>query len=359
MFLYLQVPIQPILPFCGRTYATTQACHAGRAQNHKLDVRCHSSQGHAVQQEGPDLSRLDSVLQQQWDHAANAHRGNIDVTPGSYKKAWWLCDQCPDGYLHSWEASIKARTLGTGCPQCCGRKVCKHNCLATKDPLVAAQWDYEANDSTPDSVVAQSNQPVGWLCDVCGHKWRVAPSRRVCKNRSGCPNCSGQRVKTKKRTTHPTFAKCQDPRGKALLGEWDHERNAPQGNQPCNTTMKSSKRIYWLCTKCPAGQQHSWSAQPSDRTKPARPGCPFCAGQAACKCNSLQALCPDVAAEWDYAKNQGQPSNYTASSHHLAWWVSPKRGTWQQTINSRTKHAQKGSTKGPAKLKRVCERHKS
>ena len=63
------------------------------------------------------------------------------------------------------------RTRGSGCPQCSGHKVCKHNSLATKAPKVAAQWDYKVNAGTPDSVTAQSNQPVGWLCEVCGEQW--------------------------------------------------------------------------------------------------------------------------------------------------------------------------------------------
>ncbi|KAL3155562.1 hypothetical protein ABBQ38_011116 [Trebouxia sp. C0009 RCD-2024] len=49
-------------------------------------------------------------------------------------------------------------------PHNSGRQVCKHNSLATKAPLVAAQWDYEANDGTPDNVVAQSNHLAHWHC---------------------------------------------------------------------------------------------------------------------------------------------------------------------------------------------------
>ena len=245
------------------------------------------------------------------------------------------------------------RTGGRGCPQCSGRKVCKHNSLATKAPLVAAQWDYEVNDGTPGSVVAQSNQPVGWLCDVCGHKWSAPPDRRVSRKKAGCPECA-HRMNGKHRIKQPSFANSQEPRGEALLAEWDHERNAPQGNFPYNTTQGSDKQIFWLCHKCPAGQQHSWATAPSNRTGRQLTGCPFCAGHSACKCNSLQALYPGIATEWDHAKNQGQPSEYTASSHHLAWWFSPKRGSWQQTINTRTKWQQ-----GPARLKRIQQRQKS
>ena len=318
-------------------------------------MRCHSSrQDKPLQQEGPDISRLDPGLQQQWDYAANAHLGAIGIKPHSNRMVWWTCDQCPDGHLHSWEATVNKRSSGRGCPQCSGRKVCKHNSLATKAPKVAAQWDYDANEGNPDSVVAHSTHPVGWLCKVCGDRWKATPNHRVGKLKTGCPQCYDN-TRGKNQIKHPTFAECQDPCGKALLTEWDHDRNAPQQNFPHNTRLRSSKQIFWLCTACPAGQEHSWSATPSNRSDKHKSGCPICAGCVACKCNSLQALYPDIAAEWDYAKNEGQPSEYTASSHHPVWWSSPQSGSWQQTINSRTKELQQG----PARLKRIQQRQKT
>ena len=298
-------------------------------------MRCSSAQGQPVQHQGPDISRLDPALQQQWDHAANAHLDSTVIKPQSSRKVWWTCGQCPDGHLHSWEAGVSSRTKGSGCPQCSGCKVCKHNSLATKAPKVAAQWDYEANNSTPDNVVAQSNTSVGWRCDVCGHPWTARIDCRVSRNKTGCPKC-GEHRRRKNQMKHPTFAECQDPHSQAVLAEWDHERNAVQENSPHNITLKSHKQIFWLCQKCPAGQEHSWSAEPYSRTSRSKPGCPFCAGRSACKCNSLPSLYPDIAAEWDYAKNSTQPSNYPASSHHEAWWFSPQRGSWQQRVDSRT-----------------------
>ena len=353
MILYLQA-------FVGQTSSCPlwrgfllqcMVCHAVRPCSQRPEVSCCSADSQPVQLDGPDISRLDVALQQQWDHAANAHLGCIVIKPHSNIKVWWMCDQCPDGHLHSWEARIDLRTRGSGCPQCIGRKVCKHNSLATKAPLAAAQWDYEANDGTPDSLMAQSNQLVGWLCDACGHKWSQTPNNRVCKHKGGCPQCARRR-RCMKHIKHPTFAECQDPRGRAVLAEWDHDRNALQGNFPQNTTLQSSKQIFWLCTKCPAGQEHSWAATPNHRMGRSKSGCPFCTGKAACKCNSLQALYPAIATSWDHAKNQGQPSDYTASSTFLAWWSSPQRGSWQQSIDSRTKQVREG----PARLIRIQQR---
>ena len=213
--------------------------------------------------------------------------------------------------------------------------MCKHNSLATKAPLVAAQWDYKANDGTPAGIVAQSSQPVGWLCQACSHRWSARPAGRV-RGKTGCPQCAKANAKGRRNIKHPTFAECKDPEVRALLVQWDHRRNAEHGHFPHNVRLQSSKQIFWLCSRCPAGQEHSWSAAPGDCMKPSRLGCPICAGHAACKCNSLDELYPDIAVEWDYAKNQGQPSDYTASSHYLAWWFSPQRGSWQQTVNSCT-----------------------
>ena len=302
--------------------------HAGRrGQCHAL---CASpDQTTKPQQEGPDISLLSPALKKQWDHAANAHLGTIVIKPHSHKQVAWRCDACPDGHPHHWTAAVQTRTEGSGCPQCSGYKVCKHNCLATVAPWAAAQWDYEANAAlgTPDTLVAHNNQRASWHCQVCGHRWTVSPDRRV-SQQSGCPKCAPRGTVT----THPTFAECQHP----LLAEWDHTRNDAFGNYPNNTKLRSSKQIFWVCSKCPAGQEHSWSATPHHRTDRRQSGCPICVGHVACRCNSLQALFPNIAAEWDYKNNKGEPSNYTARSNRLAWWYTPQSGSWQQTIHSRT-----------------------
>ena len=321
--------------------------HAGRRLQHHVPcahptgrrlqhhVPCaHPNQRQKAQQGGPDISLLSPALQRQWDHAANAHLGNIVIKPFSNRKVAWKCDACPDCHLHQWTAPISNRSNGTGCPQCNGRQVCKHNCLRTVAPWAAAQWDYEANAAlgTPDTVLSQSHQPAGWHCQVCGHRWTATPNHRV-DMQSGCPNCANRRTITR----HPTFAECQHP----LLTEWDHKRNEACGNYPHNTKLKSHKQIFWLCSKCPARQQHTWSAAPKDRTSRKQTGCPICAGHVACRCNPLEALFPGIAAEWDQGKNTGQPSDYTAGSGHIAWWCSPERNSWQHSINLRTMSAAK------------------
>ena len=113
---------------------------------------------------GPDISALNKTLQKQWDYAANLHLGNAVIAKFSSKVVWWKCTECPDGHLHQWQTRVRNRSNGTGCPQCSGRKLCKHNCLSTIAPGVAAYWDTAKNGCNAAEVVAQSNQPVHWRC---------------------------------------------------------------------------------------------------------------------------------------------------------------------------------------------------
>ena len=105
---------------------------------------------------------------------------------------------------------------------------------------------------------------------------------------------------------------------------------------PDNWRLRSQKADSLALHQTPSRQKHCWTAQPFTQTSCMKRGCPACAGQAPGRCNSLQALYPDIAAEWDHSKNNGQPSNHPASSHHLAWWSSLQHGSWQQTIDSHT-----------------------
>ena len=302
-------------------------CIAGSKSCSRRSIRCNAGILQDTQTAGPDISLLDPVLQKQWDHTANRHLGPVVIKPHSGRKVWWHCDQCPDGHLHSWAARVAQRSNGTGCPQCAGRNLCMHNSLATKSPLAAAEWHPTSNAFSPEDVIASSSKPAVWQCQSCSHVWTARIFLRVARG-TGCPICSKRRAGKR----HPTLADSNHP----LLTEWDHPRNAALDMFPDNTTPGSGKKVFWLCPNCPAGQEHSYAAPPFSRTKRRASGCPICAGQKACKCNSLHTHYPHLASEWDFAKNEGTPDDHTAHSHYMAWWTSAKRGTWQQSIDGRT-----------------------
>ena len=119
----------------------------------------------------------------QWDYEKN------DTTPDCYtinsaKKVWWKCQKG-----HSYESTIVNRTKRAGCPYCKNKKVLVgYNDLATTNPLLASEWDYDKNITlTPQEITKGSNKKVWWKC-AKGHEWEARVNDR---NRgTKCPICS-------------------------------------------------------------------------------------------------------------------------------------------------------------------------
>ncbi len=61
-----------------------------------------------------DLATTHPNVARTWHGEKNQGITPKEVTYGSSKKVWWLCEKC--GY--EWEALIYSRTKGTGCPKC-------------------------------------------------------------------------------------------------------------------------------------------------------------------------------------------------------------------------------------------------
>ena len=276
----------------------------------------------------PDISRLKPQLQQQWHPDNNALLGGVIVKPNSSRRVMWTFSNCPAGCPHVWMATVGKRTEGTKCPYCLGTKVCKHNSLATKAPAVARYWDYSRNAGTPEQTLAGSHSRVDWKCPDCMFEWQASITRRVMID-GGCPRCSRKHMKM---TKQPTFQEEQH----TLLLEWDLERNALDGIYPHTTTLRSHKLVHWVCNKCPKGRLHRYQMCAYSRTGPHAQGCPFCAGKKVCDCNSLAACSPTIAAEWDFARNDGLPADFTSGSGQAVWWENASRGSWKQRIYQRT-----------------------
>ena len=59
------------------------------------------------------LQTVNPSLAKEWHPTKNVSLTPKDVTVGSHKKAWW---QCSRG--HEWNAVVKSRSKGNGCPYC-------------------------------------------------------------------------------------------------------------------------------------------------------------------------------------------------------------------------------------------------
>ena len=122
-----------------------------------------------------------------------------------------------------------------------------------------------------------------------------------------------------------------------LQSQWDHVQNAHLGN--ILITPKNGRKVHWICSQCPDGHSHTWSATVANRANGT--GCPYCSGHAVCPHNSLARKGPHLVKEWDTARNTMSPHEYTVSSNQPAHWVCANGHKWVTEIANRT-HQQTG-----------------
>jgi len=141
-----------------------------------------------------DLASVFPLIAEEWHPTKNGGLSPDKVTPFSNRRVWWMCEKG-----HEYRAAVSHRTQErSNCPYCKGRKVLAgFNDLATKEPLIAAQWYSELNGAlTPQMVTAASHKKVWWQCSD-GHVWKATIASRTGTKKSGCPVCAGK-VKIKK-----------------------------------------------------------------------------------------------------------------------------------------------------------------
>ena len=135
-----------------------------------------------------DLQTVNPKLANEWDYKKNENLTPNDITSGSNKNVWWICEKG-----HSYSAKIKSRNKGNACPYCSGHRVLTgFNDLATTNPLLLQEWDYEKNgDLAPTDVMVKSGKKVWWICDK-GHSYSTRISHKT--DGHGCPYCANQKV---------------------------------------------------------------------------------------------------------------------------------------------------------------------
>lgn len=63
-----------------------------------------------------DLSTLFPNVANEWHPTKNAPLTPSQVLPGSHRMVWWVCERG-----HQWQAMVKSRVSGCGCPVCAGK----------------------------------------------------------------------------------------------------------------------------------------------------------------------------------------------------------------------------------------------
>lgn len=313
---------EDVMPFTGRkVWWRGNAC--GHVWQTSVDKRtkgsgCPYCSGAKVLVGFNDLATVFPDIAEEWSDERNGDLNPESVTAFSCKSVWWECKNC--GYV--WKNRISHRAHSNGCPVCAQFKACDGiNDLATVRPDLAAEWAIEQNgDLKPTMVTPYSHKSVWWF-GTCGHSWKSTVYAR--SRGSGCPFCSGMKVLAGDNdlaSNYPDIAK-----------EWNDDKNGKV--EPTMVTAYSHKKVWW---KGSCG--HEWESSVFRRTQ--GDNCPICAGRRVLAgYNDLLSLFPDVAAEWDYDKNDPlTPDKVIGSSQKRYWWKGKECGhEWQARIDHRVK----------------------
>ena len=180
----------------------------------------------------------------------------------------------------------------------------------------------EANGGVhPGSIVAVSKKKYKWRCRE-GHAFEASARSRTVDG-TQCHYCTGQKTDPKRSiaVTRPELVK-----------QWDVTKNLPL--TPAEVLPGSGKLVHWRCDK---GPDHQWRSTVASRATDDE-GCPYCARRRLSVTNSLQAIAPQLAAEWHPTHNGDlTPKDVLGGGHRKVFWQCPKGPDheWVATLASR------------------------
>ena len=140
-------------------------CEKGHSYDAKIKrknyekIICPICSNHRVLKGYNDLATTNPELLKEWDFTKNTI-SPYEITAGAEKMIWWICPKD-----HSYQSYAFNRKRGVGCPICDGKKVLiGYNDLATTNPKIAKEWDYEKNgDLKPTDITEGSTTNVWWI----------------------------------------------------------------------------------------------------------------------------------------------------------------------------------------------------
>ncbi|MGE5258432.1 MAG: zinc-ribbon domain-containing protein [Hyphomicrobiales bacterium] len=123
----------------------------------------------------PDLAR-------EWHPTKNGSLGPKDVTPGSRRQAWWLCEKG-----HWWQARICDRSRGMKCTFCRDLNRQSEQRMVDLRPELIKEWHPSRNgDLRARDASSQHKDKVWWICGQ-GHEWEATIRSRL--SGKACPFC--------------------------------------------------------------------------------------------------------------------------------------------------------------------------
>jgi hypothetical protein len=174
------------------------------------------------------------------------------LSKGSSLKVTWVCRN-----NHEWEAAVKNRVNGRGCPYCSRRRTAQGATdFGTLYPE-QAKLIHPTKNTIDVRTMPYSSEEKAWWKGRCGHEWEATIIGTAMG--AGCIYCNGKRLligENDLATKYPAVAK-----------EWHPTRNNEL--QPDNVLPGSDLKVWW---KGACG--HEWKTSVNHRTSGTN--CPQC-----------------------------------------------------------------------------------
>lgn len=333
-----------------------------------------------------DLVTLVPRLVEEWHPTKNGNLKPEMFTPGSGKMIWWLCRKG-----HEWKTTIKdrAKSNGTGCPQCQSerqtsfpeqtvffylsqkyaavnrykedgvevdvylpslrigieydgafyhnseksiqREHRKEKKLKEKGIRIIRIKESDKNMVDGDVVMYKYNYSYDCL------PWAIKETYSLLNENTEPPDINISRDRDAILSMYIENEKENSLAIKLphLLDEWDYDKNSIL---PTMVSFSSMMVVNWKCK-----EGHEWSAVINSRASGS--GCPVC-GQLKraengyrtklLKNGTLKEKCPDLAKEWHPTKNGAlTPDDVTGSSGRKVWWICDKGHEYTCTVSNR------------------------
>lgn len=268
-----------------------------------------------------------STIERQWDRESNDGLELSSLSQVNRTPVFFRCLNCNKPFKKSIKYVIKSGGIILCAP--CHRvsinaKIGKANAISNKKDITAEraarlgeivpQWDEEKNGESIHGDGIRTYSSYWWRCSL-NHSWNTSLKARF--NGNNCPYCSNRKVLpgyNDLATTHPELAK------------WYSESNELSVRE----IMAASKAsVLW------SDHGHEWSGVV--REMASNPSCHYCSGKKVLPgLNDLATRYPEVAEQWNYARNEESPSNYLGMSGQKAWWICSEGHEWSAQIHSRT-----------------------
>ena len=333
-----------------------------------------------------NLAYMNPELAKEWHPTKNGDKKPRNFTLGSGEKVWWKCGK---GKEHEWEATIRGRMRGNGCPKCNTKSSSYPEyaiCYFLMKNNIEFKHRFKSKYGEVDVFLPKFNTAIEYNGEYYHRHKRIKDEVKFLNllkdhklilinenNLESYKNIDGEdtnftaihlndkhshkkeftyikeifsllgiksKIEISKKEHKKILLMMQNLVKKnsiiynqVLMEEWDYKKNS--GLNPNFFGHGSEEKVWWKCGK---GEDHEWEAMINSRSR--GNGCPFCAGQKISKTNNLTFLNPELAREWHPTKNGARkPQHCTLNSNKKAWWKCDKGEDheWEAYVSHRNR----------------------